>query len=213
MNNLTISVFENQIFFEVLNELNLFSDYKIKFYQNISKFEKKNNANFEELLVFFVDNENQKEYEKVIKNKLPYIVINESSFSKNYLKTEFSEQLIKPFNIFEFEKKIVSLLARYKFFKSSIINLNDYILDKNERKIKKNNEELQLTEKEIDLLILFSEHRMPLNKNFVLENVWKYSAESDTHTVETHIHRLRKKILEKFNDNNFIKNNKKGYYI
>ena len=53
----------------------------------------------------------------------------------------------------------------------------------------------------------------PINRNIVLNEVWKYSSESDTHTVETHIHRLRKKILEKFGDNNFIKNNTKGYYI
>ena len=46
-----------------------------------------------------------------------------------------------------------------------------------------------------------------------LKNVWKYSEDSETHTVETHIHRLRKKILDKFGDNDFIKNNNKGYYI
>ena len=97
--------------------------------------------------------------------------------------------------------------------KSSLINLLNYTLDKNERKIKKNNLELQLTEKEINFLILFSQNDKPLSRDFVLQKVWKYSPESDTHTVETHIHRLRKKILEKFNDNNFIKNNNEGYYI
>ena len=53
----------------------------------------------------------------------------------------------------------------------------------------------------------FKQHRS------VLEKVWKYSSETETHTVETHIHRLRKKILEKFGDDNFIKNNNEGYYI
>ena len=80
-------------------------------------------------------------------------------------------------------------------------------------KLKKNNLELQLTEKEIDFLILFSQSKEPLTRNFLLKSVWQYSSNSDTHTVETHIHRLRKKILEKFEDNNFIKNNNKGYYI
>ena len=61
--------------------------------------------------------------------------------------------------------------------------------------------------------ILFSKSKKPITRHFVLTNVWHYSSESETHTVETHIHRLRKKILEKFGDNNFIKNNKKGYYI
>ena len=71
----------------------------------------------------------------------------------------------------------------------------------------------QLSEKEIDFLILFSKNKKPLSRNLVLKEVWSYSSETDTHTLETHIHRLRKKILEKFNDNNFIKNNEKGYYI
>ena len=69
------------------------------------------------------------------------------------------------------------------------------------------------TEKEINFLILFSNNSKPLSRKFVLEKVWNYSSESETHTVETHVHRLRKKILEKFNDNNFIKNNNEGYYI
>ena len=87
------------------------------------------------------------------------------------------------------------------------------MIDKNKRKIKKNNLVLQLTEKEINFLVLFSKSKEPISKNLVLKNVWNYSPETETHTVETHIHRLRKKILEKFKDNNFIKNNNKGYYI
>ena len=70
-----------------------------------------------------------------------------------------------------------------------------------------------MSEKEINLLILFSKSKEPINRNLFLKNVWNYSSESETHTVETHIHRLRKKIFEKFGDNNFIKNNNKGYYI
>ena len=103
--------------------------------------------------------------------------------------------------------------AKYKFKESSLINLQGYIVDKNERKIKKDNLELQLTEKEINFLILFSQSEKPLSRNFVLKKVWNYSSKSDTHTVETHIHRLRNKILKKFDDNNFIKNNDKGYFI
>ena len=104
-------------------------------------------------------------------------------------------------------------MARYEFSQSSLINLGGYTIDKNERKIKKGEVELQLTEKEINFLILFSQKNTPLTRNFILKSVWNYSSESDTHTVETHIHRLRKKILEKFNDKNFIKNDNKGYYI
>ena len=80
-------------------------------------------------------------------------------------------------------------------------------------RLKKKNLELYLTEKEINFLILFSQSDKPVTRNFILKNVWNYSSETDTHTVETHIHRLRKKIFEKFGDKNFIKNNKQGYYI
>ena len=94
-----------------------------------------------------------------------------------------------------------------------MINLKGYIIDKNERKIKKNNLELQLSEKEVDFLIVFSENKNPIKRNLVLKKVWNYSQETETHTVETHIHRLRKKFFSKFGDSDFIKNNKKGYYI
>ncbi len=118
-----------------------------------------------------------------------------------------------PFTILDFNKKIITVVAKNEFKKNSLINLKEYVIDKNERKIKKNNLELQLSEKEISFLILFSESKEPISRSFVLKNVWNYSLESETHTVETHIHRLRKKILKKFGDNNFIKNNNNGYYI
>ena len=118
-----------------------------------------------------------------------------------------------PFNILEFEKRVISLLAKNEFKKNSLIQLKDYTIDKNERKIKKSDLELQLSEKEINFLILFSKSNKPISKSLVLKKVWNYSSESETHTVETHIHRLRKKILEKLGDENFIKNDKKGYYI
>ena len=209
MDNLTILVFGNQIFLEILKEIKLFSKVQIKYYDNLD-FYRKNSESCEQIIIFFTSKVNKKDYEKLEKYKLPSIIISKFPITQN---KEFLEQLHAPFRITDLEKKIVSLLAKYKFKKSSLIYLRGYVVDKNERKIKKNNLELQLTEKEIDFLILFSQNNKPLTRNFVLKNVWKYSSESDTHTVETHIHRLRKKILEKFDDSNFIKNNDKGYYI
>ena len=147
------------------------------------------------------------------KNRLPTIVISDSSNLKNIILGDFVEKLVIPINMLDLKKKVVHLFAKLEFNLTSLINLNGYIIDKNERKIKKNNLELILTEKEINFLILFTENKEPISKNLLLKNVWNYSAGSETHTVETHIHRLRKKILEKFNDNNFIKNNDEGYYI
>ena len=147
------------------------------------------------------------------RNNFPSILITESLIPKSKVSNELKEQIKMPFTILEFKKKLISLIAKNEFKKNSLIQLKDYIIDKNERKIKKNDLELQLSEKEINFLILFSESKEAISRSLVLKNVWNYSSESETHTVETHIHRLRKKILEKFGDNNFIKNTNKGYYI
>ena len=212
MDNLTISILGNQIFSEIISELKLFSRFKIKFYEDLDSYAK-DITQSEQLIIFFLTSANQKDYEKVGRYDFPLIIISKFPITQNELPHEFVEQSTIPFSILDLEKKIISLLARYKFKKSSLIHLCGYTLNKNEKKIEKNNLKLQLTEKEIDCLILFSQIDKPLSRSFILKNIWKYSPESDTHTVETHIYRLRKKILEKFDDNNFIKNNNKGYYI
>ena len=212
MDNSTISIFGNKIFLEIINEMGLFSKFKAKYYEDLDLCLK--DAEIEnQIIVFFSNESNKNFFNKINITSLPLILISKSSDSKNILSGELREQLNMPFKILDFKKKIISLIAKNKFKKNSLINLSGYIIDRNERKIKKNNLELQLSEKEINFLILFSESKKPISRNLVLKKVWHYSAESETHTVETHIHRLRKKILKKFDDNNFIKNNKKGYYI
>ena len=212
MDNHTISIFGSKIFLEIINEVKLFSKFKIKFYDNldlcIKDAEKES-----QLVVFFVNELNQNFIDKIKINNFPLILVVESPVTKNKLSGELIEQLDIPFTIFDFKKKIISLIAKNEFKKNSLIHLSGYIIDKNERKIKKDNLELQLSEKEINFLILFAKNKEPISKNLLLKNVWKYSAGSETHTVETHIYRLRKKILKKFNDSDFIKNNNKGYYI
>ena len=207
MNNLTISIFGNQIFFEIMRELKLFSQFKIKHYENLDLCIK--DADKENQLVVFFTNP----FNTIKIDNFPSILIIESSNPINKLSGDLNVQLKMPFRILDFKKKIISLISKNEFKKNSLIHLNDYIIDKNERKIKKDNLELKLSEKEVNFLILFSKNKEPISRNFVLKIVWKYSEETETHTVETHIHRLRKKILDKFNDKNFIKNNNKGYYI
>jgi hypothetical protein len=212
MDKLTISIFGNQIFSEIINELKLFSKYKLKFYDNLDLCTKEA-MEHDQLVIFFITKTNEKYFKQIVNYSFPLIIIANFSLSQNFLLSEFIEQLNMPFRMVNLEKKIVSLEARYKFKKRSLINLCGYIIDKNERKIKKNNLVLLLTEKEINFLVLFKQNDKPLSRNFILKNVWNYSSKSDTHTVETHIHRLRKKFLEKFKDSNFIKINDKGYYI
>ena len=212
MTNLTISIFGNKIFSEILNEMKLFSKYKIKYYEDlnlcVNDAKKKNH-----LVIFFVSEPNKNFFNEIKRNSFPLIFVGESLVLKSILLDEHNDQLNMPFTILDFKKKVITAIAKNEFQKNSLINLSGYTIDKNERKIKKNNLELQLSEKEINFLILFSESKEPISRSLVLKNVWNYSSESETHTVETHIHRLRKKILEKFGDNNFIKNNNKGYYI
>ena len=207
MDNLSISIFSNKIFFEIIKEIKLFSKFKIKHYDNFDLCVK--DAVKENQIVIFFNNS----FDKSKIRNFPSIVITSSSKAKNNSNEILHEHIKMPFKIIDFKRKIVSLAAKSKFKENSLINLGSYIIDKNERKIKKNDLELQLSEKEINFLILFSKTKKPIRKNFVLENVWKYSVESETHTVETHIHRLRKKISKKFGDSNFIKNNDKGYFI
>ncbi len=212
MSNLTISIFENQIFLEIVKEIQSLSKFKFTNFTNIElcvSDAKKNNK----LVVFFKNERNDEMYKHIIKQNIPILVIsNLKNFKKENL-NEYTDLLNMPFKILDFEKKIISIIAKFQFKKNSLIHLNNYVIDKNERKIKKDNIELQLSEKEVNFLILFSTSKEPINKKVVLTKVWNYSSDTETHTVETHIHRLRKKILEKFNDKNFIKNNSKGYFI
>ena len=212
MNNLIISVFRNQILLGLLKDLKLFSKYKIEFCQDLNLFFE-HSAKKKQIIIFFEQDLSREDYNRIVNNDFPLIIIRKSFIKKNETSGQFIEKINKPFSIFDLEKKVVSLLARYEFVQSSVISLDDYIIDKNERKMRKNKLELQLKEKEINFLILFSKKNKPMTRDFLLKNLWKYSPESDTHTIETHIHRLRKKIMDKFGDKNFIKNNKRGYYI
>ena len=212
MNSTVISILKNQTFFEILSELKLFFKFKFKFYKDLAS-HKNESKKKDQIIIFFLTEKNIEDYNYLIKNSLPLIVIIKNLNLKNIESVDLVEKLNSPFSIYDFKKKITLLAAKNVFHKSSLIQLNDYIINKNKRIIKKNNQELQLTEKEINFLILFSFSNQPVSRNFVLKNIWNYSSESETHTVETHIHRLRKKILEKFGDSNFIKNSTKGYYI
>ena len=76
-----------------------------------------------------------------------------------------------------------------------------------------NNSKLKLTEKEINTITYLSNSNKPVSIDELQKNVWSYQSDIETHTVETHIYRLRKKILTTFNDNNFITSEKNGYQI
>ena len=110
------------------------------------------------------------------------------------------------------DKINVHLIQHQYNFKSKL-NIKNYILNINSRTVFKDNKELKLTEKEIDIILFLNKNNKPQKIDVLQSQIWKYSADLETHTVETHVYRLRKKIKDKFNDENFIISSEKGYLI
>ena len=133
--------------------------------------------------------------------------------NKSGFKDNFDAFLQLPATIKEINAIVEDTIAKKKFNQNSSIEIKGYLLDKNEKKLLKLKNFIILTEKEIQLLDLFLNNKKPVSKDQILSSVWTYSSDADTHTVETHIYRLRKKINEKFMDEKFILNNKNGYYL
>jgi hypothetical protein len=134
--------------------------------------------------------------------------------SKNKSKaSNYDGFLNLPTSLNEINSIVEQTISKKIFSKNSSILIKDYLLNKNEKKLIKDKNFIILTEKEIQLLDLFLAQNKPISKNKILSLVWNYSSEADTHTVETHIYRLRKKINDKFSDLKFILNNKEGYYL
>ena len=110
------------------------------------------------------------------------------------------------------DKINVHLIQHQYNFKSKL-NIKNYILNINSRTVFKDNKELKLTEKEIDIILFLNKNKKPQKIDVLQSQIWKYSTDLETHTVETHVYRLRKKIKDKFNDENFIISSEKGYSI
>ena len=116
----------------------------------------------------------------------------------------------------KFSKLLEQINIQYHkiyFNKKSDFKIGQYVLDINSREIFLKNIRLKLTEREIDIIIYLSKSNNPVTIKKLQSEVWSHQSELETHTVETHIYRLRKKILETFNDNKFIISNKDGYEI
>ena len=118
-----------------------------------------------------------------------------------------------PIGIDKIVEKINIELIKQKYNHQSKINIKSYIVNLNSRTILKDNKNLKLTEKEIDILLFLNSQNQSQSVISMQNKVWGYSSELETHTVETHIYRLRKKIKDFFNDNNFIKSDDNGYSI
>jgi DNA-binding response OmpR family regulator len=207
MHIINVLLFGPENFNISLKELKAYLNFDIsvsKIYLNDSQ-----QKNFD-ILIFhqdFLENNILQEIEK--SNKIKILLSNTKKENPNY----FNEIISLPISVNDLNDIVENSIIKKSFIINSSIKIKNYTLDKNEKKLIKDKTFILLTEKEIQLLELFLTNEKPVNKNKILEVVWKYSKSADTHTVETHIYRLRKKIKDKFSDEKFILNNDEGYLL
>ena len=186
MSNQNLIIYNFNSLYKILEELSLELNFKI----------------------ISVDNENLLNNE--IKNINNYLII---SNSKNL---NFNNQIILdilPINIFKLIEKINIQFLKLQFNNQSQVKIINYIVNLNSREMIFNSVKLKLTEKEINTITYLSKVKNPVSIEELQKEVWSYQSDIETHTVETHIYRLRKKILSTFNDDNFIVSKKNGYQI
>jgi DNA-binding CsgD family transcriptional regulator len=122
--------------------------------------------------------------------------------------------LIKyPIDIYNLIEKINIQLIKYKYNFQSKILVKNYSLDLNSRIISKDKNKLKLTEREMEIIIFLNESKTPQKITNLQDKVWGHSSKLETHTVETHIYRLRKKISDSFDDEHFLVSTDNGYLI
>tara|TARA_B100000795_G_C22775236_1_gene429733 strand:- start:1059 stop:1649 length:591 start_codon:yes stop_codon:yes gene_type:complete len=118
-----------------------------------------------------------------------------------------------PISINKLIENINVCLIKQKYNLQSLTKIKDYNLDLNSRLFSRKSYQLKLTQKEIDIILFLFEKSTPQSISTLQNKVWGYSFDLETHTVETHIYRLRKKIKDLFNDDKFIISHEDGYLI
>ena len=185
MNSRILIIYEYQILYQILNEISESLNFEIT------------QSNSKDLKELKYDPKNN--YLIVSKKKIEGI---KNSLILENLPIKF-EKFIEIINI---------KFLKNKFLDQSYINIGEYNLDLNSRKISLGNKNLNLTERETNLIIFIKDKKNVTIKE-LQKMVWDYSPDLETHTVETHIYRLRKKMKETFGDENFILNTSNGYSI
>jgi len=158
--------------------------------------------------IIFADNSDSLNHE--VKNLNNFLIISNKKYS------DVDNQFVlgnKPINIFKLVEKINIEFLKIQFNSQSEVKVKNYTIDLNSREMLINNTKLKLTEKEINTIIYLSKSGGPVSIDELQEKVWSYQSDIETHTVETHIYRLRKKILNAFDDNEFIISETNGYQI
>jgi DNA-binding response OmpR family regulator len=202
MINNHLTILGSEAFSNILNELE---------FSNII------NDNNKKFLIKIIFAENLK-----IKQVKNYLLENEPAIifvtHKDYLKKnnlhllDFHVCLELPIEIISLKEIINILITKYSFFKKSKIIIKDYEIDCNRRIVTKKKVNIKLTEKELELILTLNKSN-GLNKSSLLKSIWKHNYVLETHALETHLHRLRKKIYKYFKDENFIIEKDSLYYL
>ena len=150
-------------------------------------------------------------------NRLDYLVISKTDhkllLNNNITDKNFLDFIDLPLSFKKLLELINIKLIKLKFNQQSKITIQGYGLNLNSKFFSKGNLKLKLTEKEIEIILYLNDKKIQHNVEDLQKNIWGYSANMETHTVETHIYRLRKKISDLFKDENFILSHKNGYFI
>ena len=189
MNKQSVLIFKLPELFNILNELKDHLDFNVYNFTEKQELLNLDKNKYENYLIL-TNPQNQIEDEKfqLILNKLPD-------------------------TIYSIVEKINVGLLKQKYSEQSDVLIGKYSIDINSRSIKNTHQSLKLTQREIQIILFLNQSNSPQNVENLQKKVWGHNSNLETHTVETHIYRLRKKIFEKFKDNSFINSTKKGYII
>ena len=194
----TVSLVEFPKLYNILTEINNLFAFNIVNYKNSKDF------------IFQIESNN-------IECINSTIIIEKKNYQL-FLNNKINKNNILVFNDFPlkiqiFFDRVNAQLIKQKYNFQSKINIKKYCLNLNSRIISNTKNELKLTEKEIDIILFLNNQTTPQSVEKLQNKVWGYSFGLETHTVETHVYRLRKKIKDKFNDENFIFSLDTGYKI
>ena len=178
-----LAIYSIPILYEILKELEADLNYNIVYISDKKKLENQDFSNF----LVIAERENLK--------------------YKNFLQINF------PLKIYKLIEKINIQFIKFKSKENSNVNIGKYVLNINSRKLMMNTNAINLTEKEVNLILFLHSSTKPVNVKTLQLEVWGYRNSLESHTVETHIHRLRKKILSTFNLDDLIISKKDGYYL
>tara|TARA_B100000787_G_scaffold161871_1_gene142076 strand:- start:98 stop:685 length:588 start_codon:yes stop_codon:yes gene_type:complete len=180
--------------YEILDEIKENLSFKVIKYTSEEDFIK--NYNLDIIHSLIISKSNQK------------LLLNKNLNEKNLLSLDSF-----PLPLNKLRELINIQLIQLKFNYQSKINIKGYELNLNSKFFSKNDLNLKLTEKEIEIILYLNKTKKIYTVLDLQKNIWDYSEDMETHTVETHIYRLRKKISNKFNDEKFILSHKSGYFI